>query len=175
MHEQPIPVLMAFEPAAKGHGDHQAARHKKRGGLHSVGAVVQASAAEEVLTDLLVLFTCVECLGEIHSRRTNDQVRGDDRECRLPCVSCRQLQGDFLREPFVVVVEECDPLAGGGADSNVSSFGATDIGSEQEDADTSVVNLCQGALGLRVRAVDDDDDFDARVGLVQCGLHGFHD
>lgn len=59
MHEQPIPVLMAFEPAAKGHGDHQAARHKKRGGLHSVGAVVQASAAEEVLTDVLVLFTCV--------------------------------------------------------------------------------------------------------------------
>lgn len=50
-----------------------------------------------------------------------------------------------------------------------------DIGSEQEDADTRVVNLCQGALGLRVRAVDDDDDFDARVGLVQCGLHGFHD
>ncbi len=166
---------MAFEAAAEGHGNHQAARHKKGGGLHCVGAVAQASAAEEMLTDLLVRLTYVDGLGEIHSRRTNNQVRGDDREGGLARVSCRQLQGDFLWEPLVVVVQECDPLAAGGADSNVPSFCATDICSEQEDADTSVVNLCQGALGRWVGAVDDDDDFDTRVSLVQRGLHGFHD
>ena len=51
------------------------------------------------------------------------------------------LAGDFLREPFVVIVEKGDPLPAGGADAGVAGIGAATLLVEKNDAEAGSLQV----------------------------------
>jgi hypothetical protein len=81
-----------------------------------------------------------------------------------------RLHGQSLREPFVVGVEKCDPVAGGGRDAGVASGGGSGIGLNQQ---THVVAVRPDDLNRRVgRTVVHDENLVGQKGLGQHAVNG---
>jgi hypothetical protein len=74
--------------------------------------------------------------------------------------------------PFVVVVEESDPLAAGRADAGVARRRAAAGDGEENRAQARIGKGFKLRLGNRIGTVDHDNDFDPRPGLEQGAAHG---
>jgi hypothetical protein len=84
-----------------------------------------------------------------------------------------ELDLEFGRQPFVVIVKQSDPGRARVTDADVASFGATG-GSRKSKATDAVVDKTSKSIGgvSSLLAIDYDDDFDLAQGLLKSAADG---
>ena len=83
----------------------------------------------------------------------------------------RDLRRELARQPQVVVVEERDPGAAGGADADVARLGVADAGARQREPQARVADLPQRRHRRRVVAVGHHHHLERRPLLRQRRAH----
>src|SRR6185312_10366934 len=156
--KNPVPVLMALEVDAEGHGKHELAAHEEGGGLQGVGAVLKRRPAEEIVADGLFRGIGAQRADGVALRTAHEEARGDDRPERRALARGYHLAGELMREPFIIIVEKGDPLALSFVHAKVAGFRSADWDGEVDDAQALIGDRVQDLGGLPVVAVDDDDD-----------------
>ena len=110
---------------------------------------------------------------QIALRNSDDEPGRDDRKARLAFFRCFHLASYFVRKPFVVVVEEGDPIAFRGANTDIPSFRAAQVQRKRDDVKSLITNRSESFLRSAVFSIDDDDDFYRRISLVKGAQDAF--
>jgi hypothetical protein len=79
-----------------------------------------------------------------------------------------ELDLEFGRQPFVVIIEQSDPGRARVTDADVASFGPTGGSRKSKAMDAVVDKACKSIGGVSsLLAIDYDDDFDLAQGLLK--------
>ena len=84
------------------------------------------------------------------------------------CVS--ELPFKLVREPFVVIVKECNPRAVGICDADITRPCRRKRLGIDDHPQPRVADRCKSGDCIRIRAIDDDDDLYGAVGLIEHAL-----
>jgi hypothetical protein len=74
---------------------------------------------------------------------------------------------DLFREPFVVVIEERDPVAARDTNAGVASLGTAARFRENDESQAWIRDFTEGCDRVGIRAIDHGDHFDGGPGLAQ--------
>ena len=104
-----------------------------------------------------------------------NETAGDDREPILRGGDDGHLALDFVMQPFVVVVEEGDPVAAGRVHAGIARDAAAGDFRQDDDTEARVGDHGEARGGGRIGSVDDHDDFEVSPGLAQRAANGAGD
>jgi hypothetical protein len=163
---------MDGEAGVEGHGEQQLTRSQKCGALHDAAGIAHAGAAEEKIGDGLRRAVGLPGKDPARGRRLRDEATGDDGEPIRHGMRGAHLAFNFFWQPFIVVVEEGDPLAARGADAGVARIGAAAGFGEKDHTQAGIGDGSKIGAGLVVGAINHDNDFQMRPGLAKSAANG---